>query len=71
MLEAAAEQSRTTISDFMRRTALLAAETEVLNRAVVTISAENWQAFEEWGAQPGEAIPALAELGRRASISDK
>jgi len=65
LLEAAAEQSRTTLSDFMRRRAVEAAETEVLGRSVVTIPAKDWEAFEAWVHRPAEAIPALAELARR------
>ena len=65
LLEAAAEQSRTTLSDFMRRKAVEAAETEILGRSVVTIPAQDWEAFEAWVNRPAEAIPALAELARR------
>lgn len=65
ILEAAAEQSRTSLSDFVRRKALESAEIEVLNRVVVTIPAKDWDAFEAWVARPAEAIPALAELARR------
>ena len=65
LLEAAAEQSHTTISDFMRRKAIEAAEYDVLNRSIVTIPAEHWEAFEAWASRPAETIPALAELARR------
>jgi uncharacterized protein (DUF1778 family) len=65
LLEAAAEQSRTTLSDFMRRKAVEAAETEILGRSIVTIPAKDWEAFEAWVNRPAEAIPALAELARR------
>jgi uncharacterized protein (DUF1778 family) len=62
ILEAAAEQSRTTLSEFMRRKALEAAETDVLNRTVVTMPAKDWQKFEAWAARPAATIPALGEL---------
>jgi len=62
ILEAAAEQSRTTLSEFMRRKALEAAETEVLSRSVVAIPAKDWRKFEAWAARPAATIPALAEL---------
>ncbi|MGA3402155.1 MAG: DUF6290 family protein [Acetobacteraceae bacterium] len=65
ILEAAAEQSRTSLSDFVRRKALESAEIEVLNRIIVTIPAKDWGAFEAWVTRPTEAIPALTELARR------
>lgn len=65
ILEAAAEQSRTSLSEFVRRKALESAEIEVLNRTIVTIPAKDWDAFEAWIGRPAEAIPALAELARR------
>jgi uncharacterized protein (DUF1778 family) len=65
ILEAAAEQSHTSISEFVRRKALESAETEVLSRSVVTIPAKDWEAFEAWVNRPAKTIPALAELARR------
>ena len=63
ILEAAAAQSRTTLSDFMRRKALEAAEVDVLGRTIVTIPAEDWERFEAWLNAPAAAIPALKRLG--------
>jgi uncharacterized protein (DUF1778 family) len=65
LLEAAAEQSCTSLSEFVRRKALESAETEVLNRSVVTIPAEQWEAFEAWMRRPAKVIPALVEPARR------
>jgi uncharacterized protein (DUF1778 family) len=65
ILEEAADQTHTTLSDYMRRKALEAAEVEMLNRSIVTIPAKDWEAFEAWANRPAEAIPALAELARR------
>jgi uncharacterized protein (DUF1778 family) len=65
ILEAAAEQAHTSLSDFMRRKALEAAETEILNRMIVTIPAKDWEAFETWLGRPAEIVPALAELAGR------
>ena len=65
VLEAAAEQSRTTLSDFVRRKSIEAAETEMLGRSLVTIPAKDWEAFEAWINRPVEENPALAELARR------
>jgi hypothetical protein len=39
----AAGQSRTSLSDFMRRKALESAEVDVLNRVVITIPAKDWE----------------------------
>jgi len=65
ILEAAAEQAHTSLSDFVRRKALESAEAEVLNRLVVTIPAKDWEAFEAWIDRPAETIPPLVELARR------
>ena len=65
ILEEAAEQAHTTLSEFVRRKVLESAESEVLNRPLVTISPKDWEAFEAWMARPAETIPALVELGRR------
>lgn len=65
ILEAAAEQAHTSLSDFMRRKALEAAEMDMLNRSIVTIPAKDWEAFEAWLDRPADAVPALTELARR------
>jgi uncharacterized protein (DUF1778 family) len=65
ILEAASEQARTSLSDFIRRKAVEAAEIEILDRRVVTIPAESWEAFEAWAKRPARSIPALKELARR------
>jgi uncharacterized protein (DUF1778 family) len=65
ILEAAAEQAHSSLSEFIRRKALESAETEVLNRSIVTIPARDWEAFESWLNRPSEVIPALTELARR------
>jgi uncharacterized protein (DUF1778 family) len=64
ILEAAAEQSRTNISDFVRRKALEAAEADVLNRTIVSIPAKDWDAFEAWINRPAKTIQALKKLAR-------
>jgi uncharacterized protein (DUF1778 family) len=48
----------------MRRKALEAAETDVLNRTIVTIPAKDWEKFESWLKRPARDIPKLRELGR-------
>jgi len=65
LLEAAAAQERTTLSDFVRRMAVTAAETTLFHRNLVTIPAEQWQAFEGWVAAPPADNPGLAEIGER------
>lgn len=65
LLEAASEQARTNLSDFVRRKALEAAEIDVLERRTVTIPAQDWEAFEEWAHRPGRKIEALEDLARK------
>jgi len=64
LLEAASDQARTSLSDFVRRTALEAAEMDMLERPVVTIPAKDWEAFESWANRPPRKIAALQELAR-------
>jgi hypothetical protein len=45
--------------------ALESAESEVLNRTVVTIPAKDWEAFEAWLHRPAETIAPLVELAHR------
>jgi uncharacterized protein (DUF1778 family) len=65
LLEAASEQARTSLSDFVRRKALDAAEVDVLDRSVVAIPAKDWAAFEAWAHRPAKVIPALKRLARK------
>jgi uncharacterized protein (DUF1778 family) len=65
LLEAASAQARTNVSDFVRRTAIEAAEIDVLERRVVTIPAKDWARFEAWAAKPARTIAGLKELARR------
>jgi uncharacterized protein (DUF1778 family) len=58
-LEAAADLAQTNVSDFVRRTALEAAEMDVLNRAIVTIPARHWGALEVSTMRPADGVPAL------------
>ncbi len=64
LLDAAAEQSRTSLGDFVRRKALDAAETDVLNRTAVIIAAKDWEKFESWINRPAKNIQALKKLKR-------
>jgi uncharacterized protein (DUF1778 family) len=62
LLAAAAEHAHTNLSDFVRRKALEAAEMDLLDRRVVTIPAERWEAFEQWAKTPAKPVPALRKL---------
>jgi uncharacterized protein (DUF1778 family) len=62
LLEAASEQARTSLSEFIRRKALDAAEADILERRIVTIPAKDWEAFEAWANRPPQEIPALKTL---------
>jgi uncharacterized protein (DUF1778 family) len=62
LLEIAAEQARTNLSDFIRRKAIEAAEMDVLDHRLVTIPAEDWEKFEAWVEAPAKDVPALRQL---------
>ena len=65
ILEAAAEQAHTTLSDFVRRKALESAEADVCHRPLITIPSEDWEAFEAWVHRPAEILAPLVELAQR------
>jgi uncharacterized protein (DUF1778 family) len=62
LLETAAAQYHTTLSDFIRRKAIEAAEADVLERRLVVIPAANWEKFEAWVDSPAKDVPALRKL---------
>jgi uncharacterized protein (DUF1778 family) len=62
LLEAAAEQAHTTISDFVRRKAIEAAEMDLMERRVIEIPVEDWEKIEAWVNEPGRDIPELRRL---------
>lgn len=62
LLEAAAAQARTNLSDFVRRRALEAAELELLDQRTITIPATDWERFEAWATAPAKPVLALGEL---------
>lgn len=68
MLEAAAAQARSTLSEFVRRKAVEAAEAEILDRSVVTIPSADWARFEAWVSSPAQDIPALRELAAHKAV---
>jgi uncharacterized protein (DUF1778 family) len=66
LLEAASELARTSLSEFIRRTALDAAEADVLERRIIAIAAKDWKKFEAWANRPAEEIEGLKDLVRKA-----
>lgn len=66
VLEAASELARTSLSEFVRRKAVEAAETDVLDRRIITIPATDWEAFEAWANRPAEEIQGLRDLFGKA-----
>lgn len=68
ILESAAEQAHTNLSDFIRRKAIEAAELELMDNRVFTIPAEDWEKFEEWARSPPQDLPKLRELMKRKSV---
>lgn len=71
LLQQAAEQSRTNLSDFIRRKAVEAAELELMDRRIVTIPAEDWEKFEAWVRSPPEDRPRLRELAKSRPAWEK
>lgn len=65
LLENAAEQAHTNLSDFVRRKALEAAEIDVLSRSIVTIPAKDWETFEAWIERPAIKVAAIERLATR------
>jgi uncharacterized protein (DUF1778 family) len=62
LLESAAEQAHTSLSDFVRRKAVEAAELEMMERTAVIIPADRWEEFEAWAKSPPRDLPALRKL---------
>lgn len=63
-LEAAAEQSSTNLSDFIRRKTMEAAEIELAHQGRVVIPATEWKKFKAWMDSPPKDVPALAGLAK-------
>ena len=62
LLESAAKNARTNLSDFIRRRAIEAAELELMESRIVTIPAADWERFEEWVNSPPKDLPKLRRL---------
>jgi len=68
LLQSAAQNAHTTISDFVRRKALEAAEMDLFTNPVIAIPAENWAAIEAWVEAPARDIPELRRLAGRKPV---
>ena len=66
LLEAASELARTSLSEFIRRKALDAAEADIVERRIVTIPAKDWEAFEAWTNRPAREVKGLKDLAGTA-----
>lgn len=62
LLAIAAGQAHTSVSEFVRRKALEAAEIDVLDHRLVAIPAAYWEQFEQWVNAPAQAKDALRDL---------
>jgi uncharacterized protein (DUF1778 family) len=71
LLEAASALARTSLSDFVRRKALDAAEADILERRIVTIPAKQWEAFEAWANRPPEDIGGVKEVTRKTPTGQR
>lgn len=64
LIEAAAENTRTKLSDFVRRRTLEAAEEVLINRRIIEIPADKWSEIESLLTAPPKTIPAVQELAQ-------
>jgi uncharacterized protein (DUF1778 family) len=62
LLEAAAESDRTSLSEFIRRKAVEAAELALMEPRPITIPADKWDEFEAWVRSPAQDSPKLRKL---------
>lgn len=65
LLRSAAADDHATISEYVRRAALIAAENALMDRRVVEIPAEHWEEFEAMLNAPPRDLPGLRKLAER------
>jgi len=65
LLESAADTAKTNLSDFIRRRAIEAAEEDLMERRIITLSPEAWEMFEANMKEPPRRIEAVAKLMER------
>lgn len=68
LLEIAAKQAHTNLSDFVRKRAVESAEMEVLTKTSVEIPSEAWEQFESWLISEPKVIPQVQELMKQKPI---
>ena len=68
LLDEAAQNSRTNLSDFVRRQALDAAELVLMQRNVVTIAPEHWDELESWLNRPSRKPENLQKLAKSGPV---
>lgn len=65
LVETAARRAGTSLTEFMRRSAIDAAELEIMDRRIVTIPTRDWEKLEAWACKPPRAVQALAALAAK------
>lgn len=71
LLETAAKQAHTTLSEFVRRKAVESAELEVMEQRIIEIPIALWEQFEAWLDEPAKEIPALKRLAASTPAWEK
>jgi uncharacterized protein (DUF1778 family) len=62
MIEGVAKRAHTNLSDYVRRSALEAADADLSDHRVFTVRPEDWEKFETWSAEPARVIPEIRNL---------
>jgi uncharacterized protein (DUF1778 family) len=62
LLQDASDEARTSVSDFVRRKAIEAAELQLIERRIVTIPATSWHLIEAWASAPARKAKSLPRL---------
>ena len=68
LLRSAAADDHATISEYVRRAALMAAENALMDRRVVETPAEHWEEFEAMLNAPPRVVPVFKELAQRKPV---
>ena len=68
LIKSAADQTRSTLGEFMRRKSLEGAEEAVLERTSVTIPANQWEAFEAMMDAPAKASAEIRALAAHKPV---
>ena len=69
-LRLAAEVSHKTVSDFVMESALAKADEVLADRRIISLSAEDWQAFQAALDAPPRKLPRLERLANSKTILD-